>query len=179
MNIYTFICYGNTKHSNPIKLRKSGEGLFKINVYITEDDISIIDSVNNPFSLNINYKSGGFRIDEIKSMEEVIEHTLPDLSGNCTWFVNITNIDSDIIKEEHIPKKKVVIRQNMYFPIEKVLLEANDIEDKHISFSPNNPNNEMQVWKTKDGEITEIYSYCKKTKKTLKTNNLSFYKNNF
>lgn len=179
MNIYTFVCYGNTKHSNPIKLRKSGEGIFKISVYITEDDISIIDSVNDPSSLIINYKSGGFRIDEIKSMEEAIEHTLPDLIGNCTWFVNITNIDSDIIKEEHIPKKKVVIRQNMYFPIEKVLLEANDIEDKHISFSPNNPNNEMQVWKTIDGEIIDIYSYCNKTKKILKTNNLSLYKNNF
>lgn len=178
MNIYTFICYGNTKHSNPIKLRKSGEGLFKISVYITEDDISIIDSAKDPFSLIINYKSGGFRIDEIKSMEEVIEHSLPDLSGDCTWFVNITKIDSDIIKEEHIPKKKVVLRQNMYFPIEKVLLEANDIEDKSL-FSHINPNNEMQVWKTIDGEIVDIYSYCNKTKKILKTNNLSFYKNNF
>jgi hypothetical protein len=179
MNIYTFICYGNTKHSNPINLRKSGEGLFKISTYITEDNISIIDSANDPFSLIINYKSGGFRIDEIKSMEEVIEYPLPDLSGNCTWFVSITNIDSDIRKEEHIPKKKVILRQNMYFPVERVLLEANDIEDKHISFSPNNPNNEMQVWKTIDGEIIDIYSYCNKTKKTLRTNNLSLYKNNF
>lgn len=179
MNIYTFICYGNTKHSNPINLIKRGEGLFKISVYITEDDINIIDSANNPFSLIINYKSGGFRIDEIKSMDEVIEYPLPDMSGKCTWLVNITIVDLDINKEEHIPKKKVVLRQNMYFPIEKVLLEANDIEDKDISFSPNNPNNEMQVWKTIDGEIVDIYSYCNKTKKILKTNNLSFFKNNF